>query len=321
MTAVSPAVCVVVSTYDRPDMLRRLVDALQSQDHPDYEVVIVDNGSDARTHRVLSEGVAHRAPGRFRTLRIDQNRGPATARNMGWRSTDAAVVAFTDDDCVPTSSWLRELCAAAPEGTIVQGQTIPDGDMTAARPWSKSQNIRGFTQLFETCNLLVPRSVLEDLDGFDEQFPVAAGEDTDLGWRALARGVPTAFAPSAVVRHVIWDRSFMDHLRERPRWANTALVVKRNPGVRVVLTAGFLYRPDHALILAGVPVTVALVASGRWAVAMVGLAGVVAARTARTWRRYGVAGAAVRALQRLIASSVEVVLFAQASVRHRTLLL
>ena len=317
----NPEVGVVVSTYDRPEMLQRLLVALLAQDHPSYEVVVVDNGSDERTAEVLARALADSPSGRLRTLRVDVNRGPAVARNLGWRSSSAESIAFTDDDCVPTTSWLRQLTAAAPAGTIVQGRTEPDGDMQAARPWAKSQDIAQFTRLFETCNLLVPRSVLEELGGFEEQFPVAAGEDTDLGWRALALEVPTAFAPDAVVRHVIWDRTFLDHLRERPRWANTALVVKRNPGVRSVLTAGFLYRPDHAVVLAAVPIAAVSVAGRRPEVLLGGFAGIVALRTARSWRRYGVVGGAVRASQRLVASSVEVALFARASVRYRTLLL
>lgn len=317
----SPAASVVVSTFDRPEMLERLVSALLEQDHADYDVVIVDNGSDERTARVL-ERVTHEVPESvLRVVRVERNRGPARARNLGWRSTGAENIAFTDDDCVPTRSWLRELCSAAPSGTIVQGRTQPAGDMTAATPWAKSQDIRSFTHLFETCNLLVPRHVLERLGGFDEQFPVAAGEDTDLGWRAIDAGVPTAFAPDAIVEHVIWNRSFLDHLRERPRWANTALVVKRNPGVRQLLPLGFLYRSDHVVVLVGVPLAMGLLAARRPGVIAAGVAAVIGYRTYRLRDRFGVRRGAVRAAQGLVASAVEVALFARASVRHRTLLL
>ncbi|WP_436793930.1 glycosyltransferase family 2 protein [Actinospongicola halichondriae] len=317
----SVAVSVVVSTYDRPEMMERLLDSLLAQDHPDHEIIVVDNGSDARTGEMLDRVAEHDHRSVLRRLRVDVNRGPAPARNLGWRAADAPLIAFIDDDCIAEPTWLSGLCAEAAPKVIVQGRTTPDGDLRASGAWAKSQNINRVTMRFETCNLLMPRDVLEATDGFDERFRVAAGEDTDLGWRAMDLGVQVVFAPEARVRHVIWDRTFRDHLRERIRWSETALVVKKHPGIRTQLPLRFLYRWAHGIVMVGVPVAAILLLTPLWWLVPVGLAAWVAAYVGLRGRRFGILGAARRSVETLISAVWEVALFARSSLRFRTLLL
>lgn len=314
-------VSVVVPTRDRPELLERLVRSLLAQDHPSFEVIVVDDGSDEPPDRVLERVCGPAEAGRLRLLRLDENRGPATARNLGWRSAMSPLIAFIDDDCVATPSWLHALCNAAAPDVIVQGRTTPDGDMRSASAWAKSQNINRVTMRFETCNLLIPKDVLERLNGFDERFPAAAGEDTDLGFRAIESGSRVVFAPDAHVRHVIWNRSFPDHLRDRRRWADTALVVKKHPRIREELPLRFLYRRAHGVVLVGVPFAVTLAFTPlRWLVPVGGAAWVVA-YTVKRGARYGAARAAQRSVETLVSAMWEVGLFARSSIRFRTFVL
>ena len=108
-----PDISVVVCTYGRPDKLDACLDALARQTMRDRaEVIVVDDGSDERT-----EDVARRYPVRF--FRHDQNRGLAAARNTGIRQALAPVVAFTDDDCVPSEDWLEHLLAPYDNDDVV----------------------------------------------------------------------------------------------------------------------------------------------------------------------------------------------------------
>jgi N-acetylglucosaminyl-diphospho-decaprenol L-rhamnosyltransferase len=122
----APRVAVVVSTRDRAERLPRLIAALQAQTlaKSEFEVVMVDDGSVDGTPEVLER--ARRQGGlRLTTLRTS-GLGPAAGRNLGWRSTDCAVVAFTDDDCQPGSGWLQAgLAALGPAGKVVVGRTCP----------------------------------------------------------------------------------------------------------------------------------------------------------------------------------------------------
>src|SRR3954465_14272315 len=96
-----PIVSVVVPTCGRPDLLRRCVRALEAQTLPsdEIEIIVVDD-----THA---------------------RRGPAAARNLGWRRAGSDIVAFTDDDTVPDPRWLeRGLVAFASGVDAVSGRTV-----------------------------------------------------------------------------------------------------------------------------------------------------------------------------------------------------
>src|SRR5207302_7342787 len=90
-------ISVVVPTYQRAASLPKLIEAFEAQTLParDFDVVIVDDASRDDTMTVLDE-LAARARITLRIVRNERNSGPAVARNRGWRSADAAIVAFTD---------------------------------------------------------------------------------------------------------------------------------------------------------------------------------------------------------------------------------
>jgi GT2 family glycosyltransferase len=191
-----------------------------------FELVVVDDGSTDGTGEVLA--AENRLP--LRALRRETPVGPAAARNQGWRS-HAPLVAFTDDDCVPTPSWLRALVAAtrADEDVVAQGAVQPDpAEADREGPYSRTLRVARGNAWFPTANMLYPRAVLERLDGFDEDgFPVA-GEDTDLAWRAHEDGARHVFVPDALVHHTVNDGP----AGVAARWTELPALVARHPGLR-----------------------------------------------------------------------------------------
>ena len=237
MGPMSPEVAVVVPTFERPDRLRRLVAALEQQTAPrdEWELVVVDDGSGDETPAVLAE-LRRSTSVDLRVERLPHNQGPAMARNVGWRSTSAPLLAFTDDDCVPEPGWLAAGVTALRSGArtgIVQGRTlhadIPAGarhtwrtvvrDVPAPSPW------------FEGCNLFARRDALEAAGGFDEEIGWF-GEETALGWEVLERGWRRGWAPAAVVRHDIFDRPLKWHLRNRYLEGNLVRIAATHPLLR-----------------------------------------------------------------------------------------
>jgi len=261
----APSVAVVVPTCNRAGLLERLVAALASQrGAPQFEVVIVDDASTDDTRAVLQR---LRADGELliTTERLDENRGPAAARNKGWRTASAPIVAFTDDDCVPDPGWLRALLSALDDVDIVQGRTVPDPAQQHRRgPFSRTLEIESETGFYQTANVAYRREWLEQLDGFDERYRFPAGEDTDLAWRAKQAGARTRFASDAVVYHDVRPSSFFTHLRDVRRWEGVVLLAREVPATRATCHSRWFWRPSHPpALLAGVGLALALSTRGR----------------------------------------------------------
>lgn len=200
-----PLVSVVVPTFNRAASLRRLVAALGDVQVPagGVEVVVVDDGSSDGTADVVCV-----AGPPFRYLR-QENSGPAAARNRGWKAARGRIVAFTDDDTVPDRRWLVDLvqwfeahpAAAAVGGTI---RPLHPGFLAdfvqLDRLVGHGEDERG-VRFLVTANAAFRRWSLELVGGFDEGFPFAAAEDTDLSFRLRAAGVALHTCPGAVVLH------------------------------------------------------------------------------------------------------------------------
>lgn len=252
-----PLVSVVVSTYDRPDQLGKLLAGLRAQTlaRGSFEVIAVDNGSGPATGEIL-ENEQRRGELALRTVRHPLTRGPAGGRNAGWRLARAPLVAFTDDDCVPSPGWLSavlDACARAP-GAIVQGRTEPDPrDHAAPALLSHTVRVTRLGPQYETCNIVYPRSLLERLGGFDERFGlIPAGEDTDLAWRALELGCEARFASSALVHHAIERRGILGTLRAATRWSACVRLFAEHPQTRAMLHRRFFWNVWHYLLLRSV---------------------------------------------------------------------
>lgn len=316
----APAVSVVVATFQRSALLPGLVRSLLGQQGVDHEVILVDNGTTDGTTELLAD-LAAQDP-RLRVLRVESNRGPAPARNLGWKAARGSLVAFTDDDCQPTPRWLQALVDAAVDADIVQGRTVPNPEQAhRAGPWTRSQRIEGWTGHFETCNLLVRRSVLEATGGFDERFKIAMGEDTDLGLRAVAAGARTTYAADAVVHHEVWPRTYGQYLRERRRWAELVELVGVRPEVRDLLKYRWVFRPSHVVVLGGVPAGVLAAMVGPAWVPATAAAVWVAAHAAVRRDGSPLPHRLLRGGQSLVATVWETGCFVAASIRYRTLLL
>jgi GT2 family glycosyltransferase len=251
----SPDVSVVVPSHDRPDGLARLLDALEAQTLPRerFEVLVAHDSSGPETEELLRAHPLAR-DGVLRHLSFAPGPGPAEKRNAAWREARAALVAFTDDDCRPEPGWLAHLLetADANPGAIVQGATQPDPEdlHLARRAAARSQAIDPPSPHAQTCNILYPRDLLERLGGFEERLPVAAGEDTDLAWRALDAGADHVGAPDAVTYHAVVPRSLSDELAGLVRWQHLAYVVARHPRARRHLVLGVFWKPTHAWLVA-----------------------------------------------------------------------
>jgi GT2 family glycosyltransferase len=210
-----------VVNWNRRDLLRACLQSLARQTHLDYEVVVVDNGSNDGSAQLVSE-VAASYPVVLRLLTNSENRGFCSANNQGFAASDSELVALLNNDAEAEPGWLDALEAAIRTSDSVgmaaskilvwedptridkAGHLIyPDGQN---RGRGSGQLDRGqFDRIEETlwpdgCAAMYRRAMLDEVGGFDEDF-FAYADDAELGLRARIAGWTCLYTPGAVVRH------------------------------------------------------------------------------------------------------------------------
>lgn len=208
---------VVVPTVGR-DSLRAVLDALEyGEGPPPREIIVVDDRPDPGplppTHsaRVLRTG----------------GRGPAAARNAGWRAACCEWVAFLDDDVVPARHWKLRLCEDLAKLGLDVGAsqariTVPLPEDRRPTDWE-----RGTAGLMRarwiTADMAYRRAALVRTGGFDERFQRAYRKDTELALRVREHGYRVVNG-DRVTTHPVRPAGFFASLRQQRGNADDALV-------------------------------------------------------------------------------------------------
>ena len=319
----SPEIAVVVASRQRPLRLRWLLNALEEQtlSRDRFEVLVCHDSSSAETAALL-DSHALASAGILRYTSAAPGSPPGLQRNRAWRLARAPLIAFTDDDCRPPSSWLERALETAERspGRIVQGATRPDPDELAIAhhaPHARTQTIDPPVPWAQTCNIVYPLELLERLEGFDEQM--RGGEDAELAQRAIDAGAGLLGAPEVLTYHAVHAGGLIGTLRTLPRWQHLAGLIKRHPELRENFTLGLFWRDRHALLLLALGGAVLT----RAPLARAALALPWALRAAPSYG--GGPRGRIRALAELpgraVVDLVEIGVLARGSVRYRTILL
>ncbi len=198
-----PRVSVVVCTYNGSRTIQQTCAALREVDYPNFEVLVVNDGSTDRTGEIL------RGERGIRLLEIP-NGGLSNARNVGFRNATGQIVVYLDDDAYPDPHWLSYLAHTfmTTDYAAVGGPNLhvpEDCDTALCVAWSpggpnhvlltdtQAEHIPG-------CNMAFRKSALEAVGGFDPTFRIA-GDDVDLCWRLEEHGWKIGFHPAAQVWH------------------------------------------------------------------------------------------------------------------------
>lgn len=240
---------IIIPTFNRKDMLRACLAAVTRQDWRDYEVIVVDDASTDGTREMV-----HHEFARVLYLRQDVNGGQIRARNHAIGVAGGALLAFTDDDCVPPADWLRchVHCYSDPRVGAAGGPQVPrrpsfyDKFFIAHFPeeyrgQQRIERITGWERLV-TGNMSVTRAVFERVGLFDERF--LSGSDADLVRRICRAGyVVINDSALGVEHHKTYTLS--SFLSERFRKASGSLMTDVKEGTLQVRR--FLPLPNPAV--------------------------------------------------------------------------
>jgi len=226
-------ISVVVPTYKRPELLERCLKGLLTQKFTpaDFEIIIVDDAASDTTKKQV-ENWARQTQETGHTIHYvlvtGPRHGPAAARNCGWRSAQAEIIAFTDDDCIPEMYWLQmgvnaftDDIAAISGRIVVPLPSVPTDYEYKAAQIQHSE--------FATANCFYRRTVLAQVGGFDERFTIACREDSDLFFTLQRQHSICIFAPEAVVMHPVRAAGWGVSLRQQRKSMFNALLFKKHP--------------------------------------------------------------------------------------------
>jgi GT2 family glycosyltransferase len=210
-------ISIVVCTHERPDDLRRCLDALRPLVAAGHEALVVDNAP--RTSRTAA--VAGDYPVRYL---VEPRQGLDYARNLGLRAAQHAIVAYTDDDAAPDRAWADAIAAPFTDAAVgcVTGLVLPLELETPAQ--ELFERYCAHRRTFERVTLSAPavapatagiagmganmalrRDLALRLGGFDPRLdggtPTCSGGDTDMFARVLAAGQQIVYTPDALVWH------------------------------------------------------------------------------------------------------------------------
>ncbi|MGX5656023.1 HAD-IIIA family hydrolase [Geodermatophilus nigrescens] len=257
-----PVSCtVVVPTIGRPS-LGVLLDVLATAEGPrPAELVVVDDRPDGPPLDVDRPGLPP-----VRVVRTGGG-GPARARNLGWRTARTEWIAFLDDDVVPDADWYARLdadLAGLPADVAgSQGRVrvpLPED----RRPTDWERGTAGLaTSSWITADLAYRRAALAAVGGFDERFPRAFREDSDLALRVMDTGA----------RLVRGERWITHPVRPVDRWVSVRVqagnaddVLMRRlhgPDWRERADAALGRRPQHLAVTVAALAAVGLAAARR----------------------------------------------------------
>jgi len=272
MSAYSPGISVVIPVYNCRETADRCMASLARLDYPDYEVIVVDDGSTDGTAEICESYAG------ARIIRLDKG-GPSRARNEGIKAARGEVIAFTDGDCVVDRPWLRELAGGftGPDVAGVGGdQVSPDDDTDVGKMVQEFFKTIGFvtgyiktgatikdTDHNPSCNSAYRKEILEKVGGFNEDL--WPGEDVELDLNIRRLGYRLIFNPGAVVAHYR-PRTYLGFARMMRRYGACQWPLVRKYGpfrkLHLVPPAMVLILGAFGLLAAWRPAAMLLVLAG-----------------------------------------------------------
>ncbi len=210
---------VIIPTYNRLPILKKCLKAFENQQISNaeitgYEVILIDDASTDGTSKWFLE--TYSKDNRFRLLEQKENLGRSHTRNFGIKNAKGDMIMFVDSDIVVLEDFIIShylvFSEAKDKFTTDRFYTVGPEVRTAdfENPVQKDYKIAPFSDLFITCNASIPKTLLEECGGFDEDFNLYGYEDIEIGIRLNKIKVKGIKADKAVGFHYHPDFTLSD---------------------------------------------------------------------------------------------------------------
>jgi GT2 family glycosyltransferase len=214
---------VVIPVRNRPELLAQCLDSLQKQEFPkgNLEILICDDGSTEDLSAVVE-----RFNSSLPNLRVIRQppKGPAAARNLGFRSSAAEIFVCLDSDVICSPKFLISLVTTLrrhPEWVAAEGTVLPQGNKSLLQdaPEGRGGAYGSGASAYRV-------EALVKVGGLDEAFPYPACEDIDLAARLLQIG-KYGYVPEAIVYHPVRPISWRTFWNWRKFWKYVMILAQR----------------------------------------------------------------------------------------------
>jgi glycosyltransferase involved in cell wall biosynthesis len=226
-------VSIIVPTYKRPELLSKCLNSLISQNFPkdEYEIIIVTDGPDDSSAEIITRLAKKTTFPHLYCVSLPSKKGPAAARNTGWKLARGKLILFTDDDCIADQDWTSNFHNAfEANGESLLALT---GKIIVPRPVNPTDFELNTSRLetadFVTANCACSKMTLEKINGFDEAFTMAWREDSDLQFKLLKENIPILKIKKAIIIHPARQAPWGISIKEQKKSMFDALLFKRHP--------------------------------------------------------------------------------------------
>ena len=197
---VSVEASVIIPTYNRSDILERVLCRITDQSYPcdRFEVVVVDDGSTDNTGSMVA---SFESSVQLRYLR-QEHRGPAAARNYGVREARGGVIIFLDSDIQVNRDFVAEHMKVHSNRRGLVGRGLVINTENQDNPFVEKKKLTDMsTAFFATGNVSVRKEYLVEVGLFDEDFREYGWEDLELGVRLKKLGLAVISVSGAIGYH------------------------------------------------------------------------------------------------------------------------
>jgi cellulose synthase/poly-beta-1,6-N-acetylglucosamine synthase-like glycosyltransferase len=227
---------VIIPTRNRQHVLAKCLHSFTALDYPGdaWELILVNDGG-AKTFSPITQKLAEKLP--LRLVEIVHS-GPAAARNTGARLAGGEYLAFTDDDCCVEPDWLHQFEKGFNNRhqDALGGKSLnPYPTSSIAKAWHSlidflyeyKKDRYNNALLLVSNNVAYRRPVFEALGGFNEIFPFAGGEDTELSCRLVNSGYRQCYYPSAKIFHYHQKTSLWGYICQQFRYGRGSAYIHK----------------------------------------------------------------------------------------------